>query len=171
MGPPSLPGIRLEGLFRTALEDAGVTVVGNAVVDFEHADDRLTSVAVARNGQHVPHAAAAFVLATGGLVGTGLEADRERVSEPVFDCHVSHPSDRAAWVADDRAASQPYSRFGLAVDDTLRPLTATGTVEFRNLRAAGSVLGGFDFAGSCSGTGISLATGELAGREAGVAVT
>lgn len=171
MGPPSLPGIRLERLFRAALEEAGVDVVQNAVVGFEQEDERITAVAVDRNGQHVPSHASSFVLATGGLVGTGLESDRQGITEPVFDCHVSHPSDRTAWFDDDLRGEQPSPRFGLTIDEQLRPQTGAGAVEFRNLRAAGNVIGGFDFAGSCSGTGISLATGELAGRLAGEAAT
>jgi glycerol-3-phosphate dehydrogenase subunit B len=51
-------------------------------------------------------------------------------------------------------------------DDTLRPLDASGSVEFENLRAAGSVLGGYDFAAEKSGSGVSIATGHAAGRAA-----
>ncbi|MDZ7849530.1 MAG: anaerobic glycerol-3-phosphate dehydrogenase subunit B [Halodesulfurarchaeum sp.] len=170
-GPPSLPGIRLETLFRRALREAGVAVVQNAVVDFEADEDRITSVTVNRNGQRIPHTASSFVLATGGFVGTGLEADREAVREPVFDCHVPVPDDRTHWSVADRYGEQPYARFGVSVDQQLKPRSAAGVPEFENLRAAGSVIGGFDFAASGSGTGISLATGALAGRLAGEEAT
>ncbi|MFB6077372.1 MAG: glycerol-3-phosphate dehydrogenase subunit GlpB [Halarchaeum sp.] len=168
MGPPSLPGIRLEYAYREALEDAGVHVVRNPVVDYEtDGDGRLTAAVVDRNGRRIPHYADSFVLATGGLVGKGLDSDRGGVEEPVFGCHVPHPADRYDWFVDDVYGDQPYPRFGVAVDDDLRPLDATGSIEFENLRAAGSIVGGYDFAAECSGTGVSLATGDAAGRAAG----
>ncbi|GAD52550.1 LOW QUALITY PROTEIN: anaerobic glycerol-3-phosphate dehydrogenase subunit B [Halarchaeum acidiphilum MH1-52-1] len=168
MGPPSLPGIRLEYAYRDALGEAGVHVVRRPVVDYEtDGDGRLTAAVVERNGQHVPHYADSFVLATGGLVGKGLDSDRGGVREPVFDCHVPHPADRYDWFVDDVYGEQPYPRFGVVVDDDLRPRDADGRIEFENLRAAGSVVGGHDFAAECSGTGVSLATGDAAGTAAG----
>ncbi|ARS90456.1 glycerol-3-phosphate dehydrogenase subunit GlpB [Natrarchaeobaculum aegyptiacum] len=183
MGPPSLPGLRLEDLLYGALEDAGVRVTtGVPVVDYESArggaddrtgadSDRIGHVVVDRNGAAVPHRADQYVLATGGLVGTGIESDREQVTEPVFDCHVAHPDDRYDWFVDDVFGDQPYARFGVDVDRDLRPLEAGGGLEFSNLRAAGSVLSGYDFAAEKSGSGVSLATGYVAGTRAAAEVT
>ena len=175
MGPPSLPGIRLEELLYDALEDAGVRVTsGVPVVDYETAEgsgeDRIDHVVVDRNGAQVPHRAAQYVLATGGLVGKGVRSERERVYEPLFDCHVPHAEDRYDWFVDDVYGEQPYARFGLVSDHELRPLTADGEPEFSNLRAAGAVLGGYDYAAEKSGSGVSLATGYVAGSRAGEAV-
>ncbi|WP_049992277.1 glycerol-3-phosphate dehydrogenase subunit GlpB [Natrinema salifodinae] len=203
MGPPSLPGLRLEDLLYDALEEAGVrTVTGVPVVDYEtdgaasHADEpaRIDHVVVDRNGTEIPHRADEYVLATGGLVGKGVRSRRNRdaesgnaesgnsehgigaaedasersgvVFEPIFDCHVPHPADRYEWFVDDAFGDQPYARFGLAVDRDLRPLDAGDEPEFSNLRAAGAVLGGYDFAAEKSGAGVSLATGYVAGRRA-----
>ncbi len=177
MGPPSLPGLRLEDLLFDALADAGVRVTtGVPVVDYVIATDgagagssgpeRIDRVTVDRNGSEIPHSADQYVLATGGLVGKGVKSDRERVSEPVFGCHVPHPDDRYDWFVDDVFGDQPYARFGLSVDRDLHPLDAAGEPEFTNLRAAGAVLGGYDFAAEKSGGGVSLATGYVAGRRA-----
>lgn len=184
MGPPSLPGLRLEDLLYGALEDAGVRLTtGVPVVGYETAgngaddrsegaeDDRIDHVVVDRNGAAVPHRADQYVLATGGLVGTGIESNRERVTEPIFDCHVPHPTDRYDWFVDDVFGDQPYARFGVVPDRDLRPLDADGDPEFANLRAAGAVLGGYDFAAEKSGSGVSLATGYVAGTRAVAEVT
>ncbi|SER82816.1 glycerol-3-phosphate dehydrogenase subunit GlpB [Natrinema salaciae] len=171
MGPPSLPGLRLEDLLYGALEDAGVRVTtGVPVVEYETTPtdpERIDHVIVDRNGTEIPHRADQYVLATGGLVGKGVRSERERVFEPIFDCHVPHPTDRYDWFVDDAFGDQPYARFGLAVDRDLRPLDAAADPEFSNLRAAGAVLGGYDFAAEKSGAGVSLATGYVAGRRAG----
>ncbi|MFB6147043.1 MAG: glycerol-3-phosphate dehydrogenase subunit GlpB [Halobacteriaceae archaeon] len=172
MGPPSLPGMRLADLLDDALDAAGVrTTTGNPVVDYAADGDRVTRVVVDRNGAAVPFAASAFVLATGGLVGTGVEADRDRVTEPVFDCHVPQPEDRYDWFVDDPFGDHAFARFGVRVDGDLRPRSASGDPEFANLRAAGAVLGGVDYATEQSGSGVSLATGAAAGRAAATDAT
>ncbi|WP_336002148.1 glycerol-3-phosphate dehydrogenase subunit GlpB [Halorientalis halophila] len=167
MGPPSLPGLRLEDRLYDALDAAGVRIeTGNPVMGFA-GDDRIESVTVDRNGASVPYAAEQFVLATGGLVGKGIDSDRDGVAEPIFDCHVPHPPDRYDWFDDDAFGDHRFARFGVDPDRDLRPLDASGTPEFENLRAAGSVLGNYDFAAEKSGSGVSLATGVRAGRLAG----
>jgi len=166
MGPPSLPGMRLEDALFDALDDAGASIeTGNPVVDFD-GDDRIERVYVEKNGAKIPNAADQYVLATGGLVGKGIESDRERVSEPIFDCHVPHASDRYEWFESNAFGDHPFAQFGVEIDADLRPLATDGTAEFGNLRAAGSVLGGYDFAAEKSGSGVSIATGHAAGRAA-----
>lgn len=169
MGPPSLPGLRLEDHLYNTLDAEGVRYeTGNPVVGCETdaSGDRLDAVLVDRKGREVPYAAESFVLATGGLVGKGLESDRDRVREPVFDCYVPQPEDRYDWFVDDAFGDQPYARFGVRPDESLRPLDANGRPEFSNLHAAGAVVGGADVAREKSASGVSLATGVVAGRRA-----
>jgi len=174
MGPPSLPGMRLEDRLYAALDEAGVRITtGNPVVDYagDETEDaggvRIEAVRVDHEGREVPYHAEQFVLATGGLVGKGITSDRERVVEPVFDCHVPHSADRYDWSREDAFGDHPFARFGIVPDDELRPTDADGEVQFENLRAAGGVLGGADFAAEKSGSGVSLSTGYVAGRTAG----
>ncbi|WP_231183011.1 glycerol-3-phosphate dehydrogenase subunit GlpB [Haladaptatus sp. DYF46] len=167
MGPPSLPGMRLETAFHDALQDEGVrTTSGNPVVDFE-GDDEIEAVVVERNGAEIPFYGDQFVLATGGLVGKGIESTRESVYEPIFDCHIAAPEDRYDWSDPAAFGDHAFARFGVATDDELRVLDAAGEPAFDNLRAAGGVLGGYDFAAEKSGSGVSLSTGVVAGRIAG----
>ncbi|WP_135805503.1 glycerol-3-phosphate dehydrogenase subunit GlpB [Halorussus marinus] len=167
-GPPSLPGMRLEGALRGACRDAGVRfTTGDPVAGYETgADGEIAALRVERNGAAIPFHAESVVLATGGLVGKGVDSDRESVREPVFDCHVPHPADRYEWFDDDAFGDHAFARFGVATDGDLRPLDARGDPEHANLRAAGGVLGGYDFAAEKSGAGVSLATGRAAGRAA-----
>lgn len=171
-GPPSLPGVRLGDRLFEALDSAGVHVsTGVPVVGYEAEGERVTSVLVDR-GSHAPHPyhAKEFVLATGGLVGKGIDSDRNGVREPVFDCHVPHPEDRYDWFLDEAFGDHPFARFGVVPDSQLRPVDSQGGPEFENLRAAGSVLGGANIAAEKSGSGISLATGAIAGRLTGEAI-
>ena len=168
MGPPSLPGMRLASTLRAALDGAGVRITtGNPIVDFTSTGDRIREVYADRNGAKIPYSADQYVLATGGLVGKGIASNRAGVYEPVFGCHVPHPEKRYAWFDDAVFGDHPFARFGLQVDEALRPLDAAEWPEFENLRAAGAVLGGYDFAGEKSGSGVSVATGYAAGTMAG----
>jgi glycerol-3-phosphate dehydrogenase subunit B len=168
MGPPSLPGLRLEDRLYEAMREAGVRIsTGNPIVGFETEGDRIDHVLMERTHQEVPYRAEQYILATGGLVGGGVDSDREGVYEPVFDCHVPHPEERYDWFEDEAFGEHPFARFGVVTDEELRPLAASGEPEFENLRAAGAVIGGADFAAEKSGGGISLATGHVAGTRAG----
>jgi len=167
-GPPSIPGVRLEGQVYDALDEEGVLIeTGNRVVDYEAGNGEVESVVVDRNGSEVPYAADQFVLATGGLVGGGVDSDREGVREPVFDCHVAQPADRYEWFDKEAFGDHPFAAFGVEPDDQLRPQDSSGAAEFSNLRAAGAVLGNYDYAAEKSASGVSLATGHRAGALAG----
>jgi glycerol-3-phosphate dehydrogenase subunit B len=163
MGPPSLLGTRLEAELHAALDDAGVSMeLGNPVVDAD-TDDHISTVYVEKNHAKIPYAAEEYILATGGLVGKGVGSDRTQVFEPIFDCHVAHPEDRGMWYDDAVFGDHPFPRFGVTVDGEMRPQTGDGEIQYGNLRAAGSVIGGADFAKEKSGSGISIATGVAAG--------
>jgi glycerol-3-phosphate dehydrogenase subunit B len=166
MGPPSLPGLRLEDALFAALDAAGASIeTGNPITGYE-GEDHLERVFVEKNGAEIPYSADQYVLATGGLVGKGVQSDREAVYEPVFDCHVPQPADRYDWFEREAFGDHDFARFGVQPDDELRPTDASGRVEFDNLRAAGAVLGGYDFAAEKSGSGVSIATGYAAGQHA-----
>jgi glycerol-3-phosphate dehydrogenase subunit B len=167
-GPPSLLGLRLEDRLFDALDEAGVRIAtGNPAVGYESDDGEIGAVYVDRQGTRVPYHAEQFVLATGGLVGKGIDSDRERVTEPVFDCHVPHPDDRYDWSESAAFGDHAFARFGVVPDEELRPTEPSGEPHFSNLRAAGGVVGGADVAREHSASGVSLATAAVAGGRAG----
>jgi glycerol-3-phosphate dehydrogenase subunit B len=76
MGPPSVPGRRLQSMLGEALSEAGVRVLtGASVVDVDASDGAVDRVRL--DGDHEPYEASQFVLATGGLTGGGIRSDRE----------------------------------------------------------------------------------------------
>lgn len=175
LGPPNLPGIRLRERLRSELDDAGVAVERDVIVDgFTTDGGRIADLdaTVGRedggdgNGNRATqkrYEAEQFVLVTGGLGAGGLRGGRERITEQVFGCHLPQPADRAEWVAERYLDDQPFARIGLDVDDELRPQGSDGTPEFENLRAAGRILGGTDAATEQSTGGVAVVTGHRAG--------
>jgi glycerol-3-phosphate dehydrogenase subunit B len=161
-GPPSVPGIRLGRRLETALEEAGVTVRPDARVRGFDATGGYIDRLRLQDGTEI--AGTQYVLATGGVAGGGITSDRTGVTEAVFGCHVDAPERRREWAKREPLGKHPFARFGVAVDEGLRPLDDDGTCEYENLRAAGRVIGGFDPAAENSGGGVAVATGYTAGR-------
>jgi glycerol-3-phosphate dehydrogenase subunit B len=165
--PPSLPGIRLRYRLRDALREEGVAVTtGNPVVDHDVDGSHIAKIYADRNGTKTPYEPEVVVLATGGLVGGGIDSERDDVYEPVFDCPVAAPEDRYDWSDDDAFGPHAFARFGVAIDAEARVLDAHGDALYANLTAAGGVVGGYDAAAEKSASGVSLATGYAAGRTA-----
>lgn len=152
--PPSPHGWRLQ-------QSLGRGVTRAQVTGFTAASGRLTSVTA--GGKE--YKADAFVLATGRFIGGGLE--KERVArEPLLDLAVFHDGQPVyGTLLHHLEYLSPAAAFrsGLRTDIRLNPLDAEGKPPYLNLFAAGSVLGGYDYAGAC-GFGVPIITGWLAGR-------
>ena len=156
--PPSPHGWRLQ-------QALALGAVQAAVDRFETADGEITAAHAGSRSFH----AHAFVLATGAHIGGGLDAARS-TTEPLLGLGVFHDGAPEASVG-LRLRHMKYldSRYelslGLMTDRSLHPLRTDGSIAYRNLYAAGAVLGGYDHAGPC-GFGVPILTGWLAGRHA-----
>lgn len=159
LGPPSVPGRRLERRLHAALADAGVAVTRDTVTGVGTDDGRVQRVSLSGGERAVE----SVVLATGDLTGPGLITDRTGVHEPVFGCHVELPDDRLDWTGPTPLSEHPLVRAGVSVDADLRPLDASGRPEYDNLRVAGRLVGGVDYDAEQSADGVALATGHAAG--------
>jgi glycerol-3-phosphate dehydrogenase subunit B len=162
--PPSPHGWRLQKALEAVLKRARVEIVAGEVTDFRHTGSRLETAVLAEREL----AADSFVLASGRFIGGGLVKSR-LVHEPLLDLAVyyqgepieeAYPRLRHLEYVDPA----PAFRTGLLTDNELRPVDANGAPAFTNLRAAGSVLGGYDYGGGGCGFGVPLLTGWLAGR-------
>jgi glycerol-3-phosphate dehydrogenase subunit B len=166
-GPQSVLGIRLDRALDAAVaETDAYRTQGPSAVDFRATGGRIEAVAIDRDGATEWVVGDSFVLATGGLIGGGLEGRDDRIVEPLFDCHVAGAPTDERWTTQNPFDKQPFATVGISTDDELRPVDEAGVPEFANLRAAGDVLGGFDPVAEGSGAGVAAATGYAAGRKA-----
>jgi len=62
---------------------------------------------------------------------------------------------------------QPFSRFGIKVNNLLQPVDKKGYPLLENLLVAGSILAGCNYPVEKCGGGVALSTGYKAGRLAG----
>lgn len=169
LGPPSLPGLRLEATLASALDEAGVTIERDVTVtEVDASDGTVESVRVGGSeGEELGHrAGSSFVLATGGVAAGGIQAERAEMQEPLFGCAVSAPAERTAWTDERFFGDHQAIRAGVSVDDELRPSAAEGDGSFENLYAAGRVLASSNVVQEGSAGGVALTTGDVAGRHA-----
>ena len=159
--PPSVPGMRLYEILRTALRAAGGRLVlGGEVVSVQRDGDRVTAVATRAAGRDKTYAAPWFVLASGGFASGGIELDsrwatRERIlGLPLEGVPAPDQPRFTARYLDE----QPLARAGVAVDAELR---ATGAA---NVLVAGAALPGAAPWREGCGEGVALASGARAAQ-------
>jgi glycerol-3-phosphate dehydrogenase subunit B len=159
--PPSVPGMRLFEILRSALRGAGGRLVlGSAVVGADRSDGRITAVRAEASGREIRYAAPWFVLASGGFGSGAIELDSQwGTVDRVLGLPLrgAPGPDEPRFVA-DYFAEQPMARVGIAVDGELR---AEGA---ENVVVAGAALPGAASWREGSGEGIALASGYHAAR-------
>jgi glycerol-3-phosphate dehydrogenase subunit B len=168
--PPSVPGIRLFKALRRHLESLNVRVeAGMEAIGFE-ADDqgRIRWIETETSARPLKHRARNFLLATGGILGGGIDSDHTgRIWETIFDLPLTIPPDRSRWFRAQflDPAGQPVFRGGAPVNRQFQPVGADGTPAFANLWACGGILAGADPIRERSVEGIAISTGIAAAND------
>ncbi len=164
--PPSVPGLRLDAALRTQLAGLGVRVeIGMEVCGFHATGRRIQWIETETGSRPLRHTARNYLLATGGILGGGIYADRcGRVKETVFDLPLTAPQARSHWLRplflDKRG--HPIFQAGVSVNHHFRPLDQSDAPVYDNLWAAGSILAHTDPVRERSREGIAIATGYAA---------
>ncbi|HYZ82325.1 MAG TPA: anaerobic glycerol-3-phosphate dehydrogenase subunit GlpB [Solirubrobacteraceae bacterium] len=159
--PPSVPGMRLYEILRTALRAAGGRLVlGAEVTSSERNGDRIASVSTHAAGRDLTYVAPWFVLASGGFASGAIELDARWVThERVLGLPLRGvPAEGRPRFVGRYLDEQPMARVGVAVDGDLR---AEGA---ENVLVAGAALPGAVPWREGSGEGIALASGYRAAQ-------
>jgi glycerol-3-phosphate dehydrogenase subunit B len=166
--PPSVPGMRLYEILRTALRAAGGRLIlGAEVITSQRDGGRITSVTTHAAGHDKTYVAPWIVLASGGFASGGIELDSHWVThERVLGLPLRGVPDAGEpRFVGTYLDEQPLARVGIAVDAELR---AEGT---ENVFVAGAALPGAAPWREGSGEGIALASGyraaQLVGAQSG----
>jgi glycerol-3-phosphate dehydrogenase subunit B len=139
------------------------------VVGFHAENDRVLWVETETSGRPLKHRADKFLLATGGILGGGINSDHTgKVWETVFNLPLATPRSRGEWF---RArffdpAGHPIFRAGVPVNRDFQPVDAKGARVYANVWAAGGVLAHADPILERSLEGIAIATGMAAALNA-----
>ena len=158
--PPSIPGLRLFAAYRARLEQLGVRwQFGFPAVWVERDGDRVTAVRSEGASRVQATRCQELVLATGGVAGNGIEANRDgTLTERVAGLPVDGFGDRLGFLGTRFLGDQPLAAAGVRVDGELRPLDASGAPLLANVRCVGGLLAGHDPTVEGSREGVALAT-------------
>jgi glycerol-3-phosphate dehydrogenase subunit B len=170
--PPSIPGLRLFAAYRRRLDDLGVGwQFGFPAVGVDRNGDRVTAVRSEGASRQVVTRCQELVLATGGVAGRGIEANRDgTLAEVVAGLPVAGFPDRTAFVGDRFLGEHPLAAAGVRVDAELRPVhrpgsrgaSPSGSPLYANVRCVGGLLAGHDPTVEGSREGVALATATRA---------
>ncbi len=160
--PPSVPGIRLKEMFEEALPKKGVRqFLQERICDvLPEPDNGFLMELAGGNAQGQKIRSRGVLLATGRFFGKGLQADRNRIRESLFDLPVFQPVNRSGWYRMDFLDPRGHSihQAGLEIDKNFRPLGTSGAPAFSNLFAAGAILAHQDWIRQKCGSGLAIAT-------------
>ena len=99
------------------------------------------------------------MLATGGVAGNGIEANRDgTLTEKVAGLPVDGFQDRLAFLGSRFLGDHPLAAAGVRADAELRPVDAAGEPVATNVRCVGGLLAGHDPTAEGSREGVALAT-------------
>lgn len=164
--PPSVPGLRLHHALARKLAKLGGRIESNmTAVDFGVAGREITWVATETTARPLRHHARACLLATGGILGGGINSDHNgSVWETVFNLPLVQPKQRAGWFrpAFLDPKGHPIFQAGVQVNAAWQPVDAAGDVVYGNLWAAGNVLANADSIRTRSHEAMALLTGAAA---------
>lgn len=166
--PPALPGQRLQQMLLQYIKKQGVEVVlGCTVTEARVMEGRCTEITATGSGKVLTLLADTVILATGSFFGGGLESRPGEVWESIFGLPVVY--DTGKWSNRDFLAQegQPFSKFGIEVNDRLQPVNHQGQLLVENLLVVGANLAHCNYPIEKCGSGIALATGYKAGKLAG----
>ncbi len=161
--PPTVPGIRLERLLRRKATEMGVFLIEGPKalgrVEGSTRTARVSGVVLQTVGGARTIAADIVILATGDVLHGGLVFQQNgQVRESVLDLPVIFDEGRQHWTTSSPLESQPYARYGLRVDEQMRPQGADGLPIYKNLFCAGGLLAHADRSAEGSRQGIGIAT-------------
>jgi glycerol-3-phosphate dehydrogenase subunit B len=143
--PPSIPGLRLFAAYRARLEALGVRW------QFGFRSEGASRVLATRCQE--------LVLATGGVAGNGIEANRDgTLTEQVAGLPVEGFDDRLGFMGDRFLGDHPLAAAGVRVDAGLRPVDSAGEPLAANVHCVGGLLAGHDPTTEGSREGVALAT-------------
>ena len=166
--PPSLPGMRLHAILMQAIAQAGGRVYqGLEAVGIEKEGGRVTAVFTEAAARQKPHRFDRYVLATGGILGGGIETNHDgEAREVVFDLPISVPESRLDWFAQDflDPKGHPIYRAGVRVNGQFQPINSDNKPVYDNVYTVGTTLSHSEVIRERSFEGVAIATGYLIGE-------
>ena len=159
--PPGVGGMRLHNMLLAEATKLKIRILENCKITEARVEaNHCLSVATSTKNP-LTLTAKAYVLATGGILGGGLELEPNEAIEPIFK--IKEPLDSGQMGLDDIFGPHPIAKIGVNFDQNLHPQISQDTF-VDNVFLAGKILAGYDYAAEKCGHGLAIASGWLAGN-------
>ncbi|HCU26049.1 MAG TPA: hypothetical protein DF383_13610 [Deltaproteobacteria bacterium] len=173
--PMSVPGWRLQQAMERYFQERGIEWIAGEARGFDGGQRRIKALHVHRSDDRIKLKCRSVILATGKYLGGGVQRVgkwKERIFHlPIFVRGLAlGAQDWPQLVDSDVYARQPFLSAGIRINPFAQPLDLDGNIAYDNLFAAGAVLADFNPAQDRCAAGVSLVSGTIAGRHAGVVV-
>jgi glycerol-3-phosphate dehydrogenase subunit B len=167
--PPSIPGIRLHNILMKSIQKNGGQVFeGMQVVGYTSSGNTISSVLSESASRRIHHLASHYILASGGVLGGGIQVDSNHHSkEVIFNLPVQAPTEPLDWFNPEflGETGHPYFQGGIQVDHQFKPFNYNNRAQFENLHAIGELLAHCDSLQERSLEGIALVSGFMVGKQ------
>jgi len=165
--PPAITGLRLKEAFDQGLRNKREKYFSQQqVLKARQKADGDFEIIIGNSMMEQTVVSTGVILATGRFIGGGLQADRKRIRETIFDLPVHQPEKRTQWHRENMLDKQghPINMAGLETDNEFRPIDRDGIPVYDSLFAAGSILAHQDWKRMKCGSGLAIATAYAAVR-------
>lgn len=165
--PPSIPGIRIFNCFKEWMIQKGVTFLqGYSVSKATTKGKRCGGIEVVHPPVTTFYTADCYILATGRFIGGGLNADMEKVFEPIFHLPVYQPKSRKDWFEKRFFTGPPHPihHAGILTNSSFQPVNERRELILENVRVSGSILAHHQSVDEKSREGIEISTGYMAAK-------
>ncbi|MFZ5943990.1 MAG: anaerobic glycerol-3-phosphate dehydrogenase subunit GlpB [Bacillota bacterium] len=166
--PPSVMGYRLAEAYKGYLREKGVEmIIGHPTAGADCSGGKCNHILISSaSGREKVIKAENYCLATGGVLGEGLQVSPKKVVDNVFGLPVITPQVYGTKEFFS-LESQPLAQAGIKVNSSLQPINPqTGDVILSNVFVAGATLAGYDPFVEKSGNGVAVTSGYKAGMQA-----
>jgi len=167
--PPSIPGMRIFNRFKEWLVQKGITfLLGYSVSKATLKGKKCIGIEVTHPPVTTSYSGDRYILATGRFIGGGLNADTEKIFEPIFNLPVHQPESREDWYGKSffTGLSHAIHQAGILIESSFCPIDARGNRILENVWVAGSILAHHHCVDEKSREGIEIATGYMAAQNA-----
>ena len=158
--PPAVPGVRLREMVEQTFPALGISFIPQQKILSASFGNDWADLALKDNFGEIIIKSRWVLMATGRFISGGLEADMDRIVEPLMNLHVAQPDSREEWYRHVYMDVRGHriNRAGIVVDECFRPLALDGRPVRKNLFAAGIMLAYQDWIRERCGAGIAIAS-------------
>lgn len=169
--PPGVGGFRLREALVKEAKNLNVKFMENCSVQRAVTDNKNCKSFIALHSDiagaiETEYSADRFIIATGGIMGGGLNISYDEARESIFKIPLKAPDSVERRSERDVFANHAFAKFGVAVSPDLKAVDDNGETLYDNVFFAGNTLGGYDFPAEKSGYGVAAATGFAAAMAA-----